>query len=242
MRSCEHGKICRMPCYLVCDPCVRNCAKTSCSHGSCSTICSLPCGRLPCSEPCRLLLPCSHICPGLCGERCATVCVQCETGQVPEETKIFLPCGHSFNVAELDSEFALDQIFEMNSAGEIPDTKCSIADASKKALQCPQCGASCDGVQRYRHLRQFQLAPVTIERLYKMFGRKMDMGASKIRKDIENLDSGFKWFCKTINMGPVASQQSAALIKARMTYLMSTQTAIARFRGGLTAASLPHFY
>ncbi|KAI4195063.1 MAG: hypothetical protein LQ346_003535 [Caloplaca aetnensis] len=137
---------------------------------------------------------------------------------------------HSKERIELDSEFALDRIFEMSSFGEISDTTCSMAEACKKALQCPQCGASCGGVQRYRHIRQFQLAPVTIERLYKMFGRKMDMGASSIRKDIENLDSGFQWFCKSIDMGPVASQQSAALIKARMTYLMSTQTAITQFR------------
>ncbi|KAL8907318.1 MAG: hypothetical protein Q9207_001495 [Kuettlingeria erythrocarpa] len=150
--------------------------------------------------------------------------------QVPEQAKMFLPCGHYFNVAELDSEFALDKIFQMSPFGEISGIMCSMAEACKKAMRCPQCGASCDGVQRYRHIRQFQLAPVTIERLYKMFGRKMEMGASNIRKDIENLDNGFQWFCKSIDMGPVASQQSAALIKARMTYLVSTQSAITQFR------------
>lgn len=237
IRSCEHGKVCRKPCYIVCDPCVRECVKTSCSHGSCSTICSLPCGRLPCSEPCQLLLPCSHICPGLCGERCATVCRQCNTGEAPQETKIFLPCGHDFSVTELDHKLGLDQVFELSFSGEILRMKRSMAEAYKRALQCPQCGISCDSVQRYRHLRQFQLAPNTIERLYKMFGRKMDMAAHKIRKDIEGLDGGFKRFCKDIDLGPAAGQQSAELIKGRMTYLMTAQTTITNVRGGLAATS-----
>ncbi|KAI4132735.1 MAG: hypothetical protein LQ338_000565 [Usnochroma carphineum] len=58
----------------------------------------------------------------------------------------------------------------------------------------------------------------------------MDMFAKKIRRDIEDLDSGFKWFCKSIELGPLAGQQSAEVIKARMLYLISTQTAITRFR------------
>lgn len=231
IRSCEHGKGCRKPCHVICDPCVQGCLKTSCTHGGCSTICSLPCCRLPCNEPCPLLLPCYHICPGLCGERCATVCLQCATGQVPHETKIFLPCGHDFNVAELDSEFGLDRIFELSTSGAVLGMKRSMAESSEAKPQCPHCAASCDNVQRYRHFGQFQIAANTIERLYQMFGRKMDMFAKKIRRDIEDLDSGFKWFCKSIELGPLAGQQSAEVIKARMLYLISTQTAITRFRG-----------
>lgn len=236
IRSCEHGKVCPKPCYVECDPCVKGCLKTSCPHGSCSTICSLPCGRLPCSEPCPLPLPCSHICPGLCGEQCATVCVQCQTGQVPQKAKIFLPCGHESNVEELDFLFGLANLFHLSSCGEILSMKRSMADACKGALQCPRCGASCGNVHRYRHLRQFEFAPNTIERLYKMFGRKMDMFAHNIREKIEDLDRGFEGFCKGIDLGPLAGQQSSQLIKGRVLYLMSTQTAITQFRGEPAAA------
>lgn len=50
-RSCEHGT-CSQICSKICDPCVRIC-NWECKHlGQCSTMCSLPCSRLPCSEPC----------------------------------------------------------------------------------------------------------------------------------------------------------------------------------------------
>lgn len=180
-RICEHGKACRKPCYAVCDPCVQGCLKTFCAHGSCSTICSLPCDHLPCTEPCPRLLPCSHLCPGLCGERCASVCLQCEKGEVPLESKIFLSCGHSYSVAELDSKLGVDRMFNLSISGEVLSMKHSMAETCTKVPQCPQCGAPCNDVRRYRHFGQFRVAADTVDRLYKIFGRKMKDFADKVQ-------------------------------------------------------------
>lgn len=231
IRSCDHGKICKKSCSDACDPCVEGCLKTSCAHGSCSTICSLPCGWLPCSKPCPVLLPCSHICPGLCGERCATVCPQCETGQVPQGAKMFLPCGHDFDAASLDAIFGLADLYELSGSGEIMSIKRSTNELSKATLQCPQCGIACNDLQRYRQLEQFKTAPETIERLYKLFGRKLAFFARKVQRDSRDLDDGFDWFCKNIELGPLAGENSAKIVKARMLYIMSTQNLITRFRG-----------
>ena len=229
LRSCGHGK--SKPCHVACNPCVQGCSKTVCAHGSCSSICSLPCNQLPCSEPCTLLLPCSHLCPGLCGEACATVCLQCETGEVPSDIKMFLRCGHNFNVADLDSKFEIERVFEVGKFGEILDLKHSMAQTRTKPVQCPQCGVPCDDVRRYRHFRQLKAAPETIDHLYKMFSHKMAVLAGKVQSTKKELDNGFKWFCEQVEPGPLGSQVNAALVKARILRVMPAQSMITRFQG-----------
>lgn len=231
IRSCEHGKVCRKACYVVCDPCVQRCLKKHCGHGSCSTVCSLPCGQLPCPEPCALLLPCAHVCPGLCGERCASVCQQCETGELPSETKIFLSCGHSYNVADLDTKLGISNVMELGNSGEILALKGSMGEKCMDLARCPQCEAPCDDVRRYRHLGQFRVASNTIDRFYNMFGRKMKTLAEKITTASEQMDSGFKLFCEHFEPGPLAGSTNATLIKARLVDVMPIQTQVTRFRG-----------
>ncbi|KAL8843310.1 MAG: hypothetical protein Q9170_000168 [Blastenia crenularia] len=155
----------------------------------------------------------------------------CETGEVPVETKIFLPCGHDINVADLDSKLNIGEFFELSVSGGILALKPSMAETCTKSLQCPQCGAPCDDTLRYRHVRQFQVAPDAIDRLYKMFGWKMKMFAERVHATSKDLENGFKWFCKHIEPSPLAGHRNAALIKARMLYIMPTQTMITRFRG-----------
>ncbi|KAL8724644.1 MAG: hypothetical protein Q9166_007834 [cf. Caloplaca sp. 2 TL-2023] len=95
---------------------------------------------------------------------------------------------------------------------------------------CPECGALCDSVPRYRHVRQFQLAPDTLERLCKMFGRKMHIFAENIRDYRKNLQKGLKWFYDNFEPGPLTGKANAAMIKARMLFIIPVETAITRFR------------
>ncbi|CAM9859532.1 unnamed protein product [Hapterophycus canaliculatus] len=56
-----------------------------------------------CSEPCpRLLQPCEHPCPGLCGDDCGP-CVQ-------RIKVVDLPCGHQANNVPCNSSRQLDRI------------------------------------------------------------------------------------------------------------------------------------
>ena len=233
LRSCEHGRVCRKPCRINCDPCVQACQKSSCAHQVCSSICSLPCDRLPCSLPCTRVLSCSHICPGLCGEPCADVCLQCVTGQLPAKARIFLPCGHNFDVADLDAQSELGNIFDIGTFGEVLAMQHTVMGGCKKTPQCPNCGAACDSVPRYRQFGQFRVAPDTIERLYKMLGRKMRMFARNIQDYRKNLEKGFEWFCDNFEPGPLTGRANTAVIKARLLYIIPLETAIGRYRGTL---------
>ncbi|KAL9598369.1 MAG: hypothetical protein Q9219_004531 [cf. Caloplaca sp. 3 TL-2023] len=144
--------------------------------------------------------------------------------------KIFLPCGHDFSVAYLDFQLGLDQIFDLSPSGEILTLKRSIALASERQLQCPQCKSPCDGVQRYRHFEKFQAAPANIERLYKLFGRKLQAFAEEIQTAGKDLENSFKLFCKQVEPGPLQCRANVMLVKARMLYIMPTQSKIVRFR------------
>ncbi|KAI4208323.1 MAG: hypothetical protein LQ348_000247 [Seirophora lacunosa] len=143
---------------------------------------------------------------------------------------MFLPCGHDFDAASLDAIFGLADLYELSGSGEIMSIKRSTNELSKATLQCPQCGIACNDLQRYRQLEQFKTAPETIERLYKLFGRKLAFFARKVQRDSRDLDDGFDWFCKNIELGPLAGENSAKIVKARMLYIMSTQNLITRFR------------
>ncbi|KAL8943406.1 MAG: hypothetical protein Q9211_000995 [Gyalolechia sp. 1 TL-2023] len=122
------------------------------------------------------------------------------------------------------------KVLELSESGKITDLKGSMAETCTNLPQCPQCGAPCDDVRRYRHLRQFRVASNTIDRLYNMFGRKMKTFAEKIQGASKELDIGFKLFCKHVEPGPLAGRTNTALVKARMLYIMPTQTMITRFR------------
>ena len=88
----------------------------ACEHFQCERECGEECDRPPCNEPCNKEMFCGHICPGLCGERCTSVCAQCypnkfmkqfhpkpKEGQLPGSQVLFeLECGHIFTVKYLD--------------------------------------------------------------------------------------------------------------------------------------------
>ena len=105
-----------------------------CKHFQCTKECSEECNRPPCNEPCDKELRCGHRCPGLCGERCISVCPQCEQrkfikqlhptvklGRIPGYQPFFeLDCGHIFTVGYLDEYMGQ-------------------SNAAVQPMQCPKC-------------------------------------------------------------------------------------------------------
>ena len=152
--SCDHGTH-QVPCTHGEDysKCGQLCS-WDCKHYQCERECGEECERPPCNEACDKELSCGHSCPGLCGERCTTVCVQCEPqkfmkqfhpkpkkGRLPRNEPFFeLGCGHIFTVPYLDEYMG-------NSGGALLPKQCPrchqtigvgsrYGNAVKKAVAC----------------------------------------------------------------------------------------------------------
>ena len=137
--SCEHSR-CKRPCGEPCTPCIEPCT-WNCEHqGRCDLVCSAPCARLPCNLRCSKLLPCKHICPGVCGEDCRPFqkfCVECNPDEsilgavvdligfqtlrevdLNQQPLIALPCGrHVLCVDSADGWMEIDKVYSKD-----PDT------------------------------------------------------------------------------------------------------------------------
>ena len=142
--SCDH-RIHRVPCSHSDD--YSNCHKPcswECKHFRCTKECSEECDRPPCNEPCDKKLRCGHMCPGLCGERCISVCIQCDPnrfakqfypkpkqGHLPKNQYFFeLGCGHIFTMKSLD-EYMKSQ------------------EQTVRPKQCPKCHQNINIDNRY---------------------------------------------------------------------------------------------
>ena len=152
--SCDHGTH-QVPCTHGEDysKCGQLCS-WDCKHYQCGRECGEECARPPCNEACDKELSCGHPCPGLCGERCTSVCVQCEPqkfmkqfhpkpkiGRLPRnEPFLELRCGHIFTVPYLDEYMG-------NSGGAVLPKQCPrchqtigvgsrYGNAVKKAMAC----------------------------------------------------------------------------------------------------------
>ncbi|KAL9641307.1 MAG: hypothetical protein Q9204_000101 [Flavoplaca sp. TL-2023a] len=143
---------------------------------------------------------------------------------------MFLPCGHDFNVVDLDTQLGLGNVFDIGIYGDIMAIKSAMAQACKQTPRCPQCSASCASVPRYRHIGQFQLAPDTLERLYSKLGRKMRTLARNVQDYRKNLQKGSEWFCENFEPGPLQGKANAEMIKTRLLFIVPLETAITRYR------------
>ena len=74
--SCVHRKDCSHSCSQPCNPCKKPCS-WKCPHYQCSKKCYEICDRRRCDHPCENILPCKHLCIGVCGEPCPGVCRVC---------------------------------------------------------------------------------------------------------------------------------------------------------------------
>ena len=158
MVSCYCGKSKRLPCAGLTNTCDHKTPKFQCTHGDdytkchkkcewnckhykCRRECGVECDRPPCDSRCEANLPCGHQCPGLCGERCMTVCPECD----PEKFKkkffrrrgintdppfFELECGHLFTVKYLD------EYMEQSQTDVMPK-------------QCPKCHQNMTASGRY---------------------------------------------------------------------------------------------
>ena len=231
-KNCEHGS-CSRQCSLICDPCVRVCSR-KCEHqGQCPTMCSLPCGLVPCSKPCDYMLACGHLCPSLCGEQCPTTCIECKTGAFPEKAKMFLSCGHVFDVDEMDTHVGLKNIYRFDSNGNIERPHLISSNLQELNINacCPECGKPCDNLRRYAFIRQLLNMPDTIDRLYAKMGRKMEMFMDGLVRVKEDLRLSADIFQKRLKPSPLAGKTNEQLVKDRGNAIMEVQHKVTRFRG-----------
>ena len=229
-RSCPHGR-CSQQCSRACDPCVRPC-NWSCPHmGSCTTMCCLPCDRVPCSEPCTQILPCGHLCSSLCGEHCPTKCIQCITGKIPPKTQIFLNCGHNFDLEFMDNHVGVGNVYQLDHTGRITNVHSLYARKySKIAVYCPVCGRSCQSVRRYAIYDQLTVFEETTDRVYTKYNRKINMFLEQMYDAKTDLNISFDGFKKRLRPGPLTGRINEDLVRIRGNALTAIQTNIERFK------------
>ena len=232
-RSCGHGS-CSRPCSRICDPCNKPCNRpTDCPHKrSCTMTCCLPCNQLPCSEPCtKVYLPCRHICPGLCGESCPEGCPVCKDPSLSQKTYMFLPCGHHFELAFLDSHFGLANVYRLDATGSIQKVSCDkLPQAKRMVLTCPICRESCSNVRRYALHHQLIALKGNIDRMHTKLSRKMNWVMERLFQAKTRLDQSFNEFRDGLKPGPLTGRSNADLVRHRGNTLAEIQSQITDFK------------
>ena len=230
-RSCQHGH-CNRPCGKACELCQKPC-KWSCEHqGQCSTLCCLPCNKLPCNEPCNQILPCGHICPSICAESCPKHCLQCSTGRFQNSMQIFLPCGHNFDVDILDRRLNLAMVYKITSAGQIQGiSRSTLGQALGMKTRCPTCGASCKAVRRYQLIDQLNDLTDSIDRIESKFAGRIHRFLQDVNKIRCELNTSFARFCQALSPGPLAAKRNEEVVMARGNALADIETSICKIKG-----------
>ncbi|XP_054723532.1 NFX1-type zinc finger-containing protein 1-like [Uloborus diversus] len=102
--SCVH-QYCINKCLRPCVKCEKTCDRV-CKHAKCDKLCFQDCSVEACVQPCDEILPCGHVCCGLCGDPCPNLCRVChrndfESGDPDTDKYVMLhDCQH---VVEVDS-------------------------------------------------------------------------------------------------------------------------------------------
>ena len=238
--SCEHGN-CPNICGKECERCVKGCIWECRHEGACASICCLPCTRIPCSQPCTQILPCGHLCPSLCGEKCSKACLQCSTGVVPEKVQMFLPCGHNFDLAELDNHVGIAELYRIDENGGILEVIASTVKGERNVnTWCPTCGQSCALINRYALHNQLQTFESVLDSLHVRFYRKTSKFLDQMYSKKLGLDSSFQAFQAGLKPGPLTGRYNELKIRERGNVLGELQENILGFRGILiTIITLP---
>ena len=231
LRGCRHGK-CKLPCNVVCDPCIRQGQSTSCPHQEKSILCCLPGTSVPCPEKCTRTLFCGlHVCPGMCGEPCPSTCLEC-SGKKPIEKIYALPCEHVFAVKELDQMLGLDTLYTFATDGSI--TGISVKGLpSPSQLRCPTCGSSTNGAPRYALAHQVVNGQEIVGRLCAKVSRHLRQLAKTITGAEERLFHDLPGLCARIKPGPLALRHNQAVINRRMAEIVETQRDVTKIRDEL---------
>ena len=230
-RHCSHGG-CDKECSAVCDPCTHRC-DWACDHeGRCTSLCSLPCTRLPCSKRCDKILSCGHPCPSLCGERCATVCSLCQNGTLPTKTQMYLACGHSFDIDVLDSHIGVTGLYQIDTHGNIQALAMGLESGMDSVNpQCPICTQDCAEIRRYSICKQLRDFTGVADILSALFARKTNYFLKRAYAIKLDLDATFARFHETIRPGPLTGKANETKIRERVSALDELHEHIGGFRG-----------
>lgn len=229
--TCPHGR-CERLCGQACDPCAKVCTWTCVHHGACTTMCCLPCNRIPCSEPCIKTLSCGHLCPSLCGEACLSRCVQCHTGKMPAKIMMGLQCGHTFGLEHLDNLFGLAKIYNIDSTGRISNVRLtSIQQLPVIDLSCPECGKACKYTRRYAILDQLANLEGNIDRTYGRFHRRYYVLLNQVYQTKTELDQTIQGYANMLRAGPLKGPENVQLTRDRGNKTNLVERAILAFRG-----------
>ena len=230
-RSCDH-RSCKQVCGRICDPCVKSCNR-GCEHqGDCTSICCLPCDRLPCGEPCTRILSCGHLCPGLCNETCPIRCLECITGRHPSKNQMTLSCGHQFDLQTLDNLFHVDKIYEVGGGGHVLRFQEYTASMkTKDELRCPTCHHTCKDANRYILHERLRHLEDTIDRLHAKISRKTNAFMEQAYRIRWELVDTFFSFKKRIRPGPLAGRMNELAIRERTNALAGVRESIFKFAG-----------
>ena len=148
--SCDH-KTCICPHGKDYSKCQKPCS-WNCKHFHCQKECGEECDRPPCNEPCDKELGCGHRCPGLCGERCMSVCIQCNTEKFMKQ-RVCIQCvltkqcklGHRISTNERFFELNCGHIFIVKDLDEYIQSE----STNIKPKQCPKCHKGINTGNRY---------------------------------------------------------------------------------------------
>ncbi|KAK0186426.1 hypothetical protein F5146DRAFT_1161311 [Armillaria mellea] len=204
-QRCSHHK-CPKPCAEDCPPCAEPC-DWICRHLSCPVLCGSICARLPCDEPCRIILQCGHVCPSVCGEPCfQQKCIECLSDEaktdivdfvmqrtladIPvgsediSEKLITLDCGHIFTVETLDGHCQMADYYELDEMGSYTGMKAPPTEFQRPPT-CPTCRAP---ITARRYGRVLKRANLDI--LEQNVASMMSQHLAEIVPSIETLSSG----------------------------------------------------
>lgn len=140
-----------------------------------------------------------------------------------------LPCGHCFDVEELDEHVGVADFYDINDTGIIGRPRIRVTDFA--APTCPACRESLSGVRRYSIFHQIQSLPDNIDRMFAKFGRKMEMFEDELTKAESGLSSSSGEFTKQFRPSPLAGKKNQNLVRVRGNMMMEVQKKITDFRG-----------
>ncbi|KAI0880453.1 P-loop containing nucleoside triphosphate hydrolase protein [Annulohypoxylon maeteangense] len=171
--QCEH-MICRGKCSERCAPCKMDKCSSRCPHSRCTMPCAAPCNWIPCSRRCKKVLqPCGHQCPSLCGEVCPDekYCQVCASENIKStmvdmnnlreyrdvdldsDPCIFPNCGHVMTVSSMDSHLGMSDYYDCLDDGTVIAIKGSYKPLSSVTIKaCPKCRGSLRNISRYGRL------------------------------------------------------------------------------------------
>lgn len=118
--------------------------------------CAAPCSRLPCNQRCSIRLPCTHQCPGICGEECPERYCQICSNRKDERVDLFemkayreidldetpiivLGCGHFFTAETLDGHVGMTEVYDQDGYGEFTGVRDASATLAGSVPRCPNC-------------------------------------------------------------------------------------------------------